>query len=172
MGYKRKNFAEKGWDEKRYKRYFHQNQAEYIRLRLRCVKAYSDGQEFRAIAGQYGVHEQSCRKYVQMYINGGFGALCKATKRKQPTNMTAEQEQAFKEALLHLRPCEVGLSGNIWTGKLMCQYLEQTYGVVYKSGIYDLLERLNLPIFCPSSPALPRPGIPENRGIFGSKSHP
>ena len=26
----------------------------------------------------------------------------------------------------------------------MCQYLEKTYDVVYKSGIYDLLERLNL----------------------------
>ena len=42
------------------------------------------------------------------------------------------------------RPGEVGLEGNIWTGDLMCQYLSKTYGVVYKSGIYDLLERLNL----------------------------
>ncbi len=38
----------------------------------------------------------------------------------------------------------MGLCGNIWTGVLMCQYLKQVYNVVYKSGIYDLLERLNL----------------------------
>jgi hypothetical protein len=38
----------------------------------------------------------------------------------------------------------VGLEGNIWTGTLMRQYLKNTYDVTYKSGIYDLLERLEL----------------------------
>lgn len=144
MGYKRKKFAEKGLNEQAYSRYFHQHQAEYIRIKLRCVKAYGQGMEFAAIAAQYGVHEQSCRKYVNDYLASGFAGLCKATKRKQPTQLSAEQEQSFKQVLLTTRPCEVGLQGNIWTGKLMCQYLEQTYGVVYQSGIYDLLERLNL----------------------------
>jgi len=144
MGYKRRKFAEKGMDTQAYERYFHQNQAEYIRTKLRCVKAYSEGMEFAGISQHYGVHEQSCRKYVNAYLSGGFEGLCKETKRKQPTNLTPEQALSFKGVLLSCRPCEVGLSGNIWTGKVMCQYLLQTYGVVYQSGIYDLLERLDL----------------------------
>lgn len=127
-----------------YERYLHQHQAEYIRTKLRCVKAYSEGMEFAAIAQDYGVHEQSCRKYVNDYLVSGFAGLCKVTKRNQPKQLSQEQEQAFKQVLLTARPCEVGLQGNIWTGKVMCQYLLQTYGVVYQSGIYDLLERLNL----------------------------
>lgn len=144
MGYKRRKFEEKGWDTQLYERYFHQHQAEYIRTKLRCVKAYQEGMEFAAIAQEYGVHEQSCRKYVNDYLVSGFAGLCKATKRNQPKQLSQDQEQAFKQVLLTARPCEVGLQGNIWTGKLMCQYLEQTYGAVYQSGIYDLLERLNL----------------------------
>jgi len=144
MGYKRRKFEEKGWDTQLYERYFHQHQAEYIRTKLRCVKAYREGMEFAAIAQHYGLHEQSCRKYLNEYLSGGFERLCKATRRKQPTNLTQEQALAFKGVLLSSRPCEVGLSGNIWTGKVMCQYLLQTYGVVYQSGIYDLLERLHL----------------------------
>jgi transposase len=45
---------------------------------------------------------------------------------------------------LNQRPADVGLDGNIWTGELMRQYLKNTYDVVYKSGIYDLLERMGL----------------------------
>ena len=39
MGYKRVEFNEKGFDEIRYKKYFSQNQAEYIRRKLRSKLA-------------------------------------------------------------------------------------------------------------------------------------
>lgn len=38
----------------------------------------------------------------------------------------------------------MGLAGNLWTGNLLQAYLKNTYQVAYKSGIYDLLERLQL----------------------------
>ena len=144
MGYKRKAFNAAGFEKADYQRYFHNNQQEYIRLRLRCVKDYAAGLEFSEIAEQRKIHEQSCRSYINMYIAGGFEQLCTPTTRKQPTRLTVEQEAAFKEVLLTKRPEEVGLAGNIWTGDLMCSYLKKTYEVEYKSGIYDLLERLNL----------------------------
>ncbi len=45
MGYKRVKFNKKGFDELEYKKYFSQNQAEYIRIKLRSVKLYSEGIE-------------------------------------------------------------------------------------------------------------------------------
>jgi len=144
MGYKRKAFTDMGFDECAYKRYFHNNQQEYIRLRLRCVKDYADSLEFNEIAVNRDIHEQTCRSYINMYIAGGFKQLCTPIKREQPTLLSPEQEAAFKKVLLDKRPNEVDLEGNIWTGDLMRSYLEKTYGVEYNSGIYDLLERLNL----------------------------
>jgi transposase len=144
MGYNRKKFAERGFDEQAYRRYFRLNQVEYIRKKLRVVKLYASGKEFAAIATQLSIHEQSVRKYVNTYISGGFEALCKPDIRPQPSLLKPEQCEAFKEVLLTKRPCDVGLEGNIWTGKLMCAYLKATYGITYKSGIYDLLERMNL----------------------------
>lgn len=42
------------------------------------------------------------------------------------------------------RPPEEGLEGNFWTGERMRQFLFARYAVRYKSGMYDLLERLGL----------------------------
>lgn len=144
MGYKRKSFEEKGFDEKAYKSYFHKNQEEYIRKKLRSVELYHEGKEFAEIAELLGMHSMVIRKYINDYIKLGFSGLCKAIKRPHKTYLNESQNTAFKEVLLSKRPEEVGMEGNIWTGKLMCAYLEKTYGVIYKKGIYDLLERLGL----------------------------
>jgi transposase len=144
MGYKRIKFAQKGFDESEYKRYFHQNQSEYLRIRLRSVFLYHQGKEFEEISIKLSIHHQSVRKYVNLYISGGFKELCKEVIRPKKSQLTVIESQSFKEILLTKRPFEVGLEGNIWTGKIMCQYLKETYEVDYKSGIYDLLERLNL----------------------------
>lgn len=144
MGYKRIKFAQKGFDESEYKRYFHQNQSEYLRIRLRSVFLYHQGKEFEEISIKLSIHHQSVRKYVNLYISGGFKELCKEVIRPKKSQLIVIESQSFKEILLTKRPFEVGLEGNIWTGKIMCQYLKETYEVDYKSGIYDLLERLNL----------------------------
>jgi transposase len=144
MGYKRKKFEARGFDELKYRRYFHNNQQEYVRMRLRCLAAYAEGMEFRAISEKYQIHEQSCRSYINMYIEGGFEKICAPIERNQPKRLSAEEEQSFKQTLLSKRPTEVGLQGNIWTGDIMCQYIKQRYKVEYRKGIYDLLKRLNL----------------------------
>ena len=144
MGYKRAKFIKKGFDQGEYKKYFSQNQAEYIRIKLRSVKLYNDGNEFETVAKMLLIHQQSVRTYVDVYIKGGFEELCKKVKRPQSSLLIESQSKEFKSVLLSKRPSEVGLVGNIWTGQIMCKYLKGTYNVGYKSGIYDLLERLNL----------------------------
>lgn len=115
-----------------------------MRKRLNVVKAYHAGEDFDAIRAQQGVSVQSARKYVNEFIEGGIEYLCRKTVRNQPGKLTAIQEAAFKTTLLTKKPKDAGMEGNIWTGRLMRDHIRHTYGVSYKGGIYDLLERLNL----------------------------
>lgn len=139
-----KKIDSKGFEEKEYQKWYSRHQQEYLRKRLRVVKSYCSGQSSTEVAKANELSENTCRTYLKMYLTGGFKNLCALIKRPKATNLTKTQETAFKSVLLSSRPNEVGLEGNIWTGDLMCQYLSKTYEVSYKSGIYDLLERMNL----------------------------
>lgn len=93
---------------------------------------------------KHRLSDPTCRSYVNIYLQGGLEGLCSYIERPRSCALSDEQAAAFKRVLLERRPAEVGLEGNIWTGELMRRYLLNTFGVTYKSGIYDLLERLNL----------------------------
>jgi hypothetical protein len=71
LAYKRSKFEQKGFDEKTYNRFFHQKQAEYIRVKLRSVKLYHEGNSFEKVAQILSIHHQSVRKYVNIYIANG-----------------------------------------------------------------------------------------------------
>jgi transposase len=144
MGYSRKQFLAKGFDETDWQKCFHRHQQAYIRLKLACVKSYAEGSTPAQIAGQLSVSRLSVRQYITQYLRGGLVGLCQPTRRPQPSLLTPSQALAFKTVLLSSPPQDHGLEGRIWTGHLMKQYLKNTYQVDYRSGVYDLLERLNL----------------------------
>jgi transposase len=141
---KRTAFTEKGFDEKTYERYYHQHQIAYIRTRLRCVKLYSEGESFSAIAEKLNIGDRSVRNNINLYLTAGYKGITTRFTRKQPKQLTPSEESSFKQIILSTKPSDHGYNGNIWTGQLMIAYIEKTYQVTYKSGIYDLLERLNL----------------------------
>ena len=137
-------FEKRGLDLIHWQQQMHRHPQEYIRRKLRVVHAYAQGQSVKTLAQALAIHPNTLRHYITTYCLGGFELLCQPEKRKQPKRLTPQQEADFKQILLNKRPNECGLTGNIWTGQLMCQYLTATYQVDYHSGIYDLLERLNL----------------------------
>lgn len=144
MGKLRQKFGQKGFDEKEYQSYFHQHQSEYIRKKLRIIKLYHEKMETKQISQELNVNAQSINKYITTYISGGFNLVCQKDKRPREGFLTQEQALEFKKIILSKRPFEMGLKGNIWTGEIMREYLKKTYSISYKSGIYDLLDRLNL----------------------------
>ena len=83
--------------------YFHQHGLEYIRLRLRCVKLFEEGKDFPRIAQTFGIHIKSCRKYLNIYLLGGFELLCQPSSRSQPSALNAVQQAAFKKNLTYDR---------------------------------------------------------------------
>ena len=137
-------FQKRGLDLTEWKRAMHRHPHEYIRRKLRVIDAYHKNPSVQTVAAQVNLHPRTIRAYLNTYIEGGILTLCLPEKRSRPTNLTPAQETAFKHELLHSRPVDHGLEGNMWTGKLMRKYLKQTYSVDYRAGIYDLLERLNL----------------------------
>lgn len=144
MGYSRKQFEASGLDEADWQKCFHRHQKAYIRLKLLCVRSYAAGNCPEQIAADLSLSKLSVRRHITAYLRGGLAGLCQPTRRKQPSLLTPAQEQAFKAVLLSSSPQDHGLEGCIWTGQLMKQYLHNTYRVAYRSGVYDLLERLGL----------------------------
>lgn len=144
MGYSRKQIQALGFDEVEWQHYYHRRQQSYIRLKLQSIKLYWEGQSVEAIAQALHLSSKSIRLYLRQYLQSGLAGLAQPTQRPQPSSLSVEQQAAFKRTLLTSCPQDHGLEGRIWTGHQMKQYLKNTYQVDYKSGIYDLLERLNL----------------------------
>jgi transposase len=144
MGYSRKQFQAVGFDEAEWQNYYHRRQQSYLRVKLLSIKRYWEGHRVLAIAQELGLSSKSIRQYLRQYLHSGLAGLSQPTQRPQPSALTQAQAAAFKTTLLTSCPQDHGLEGRIWTGHQMKQYLNNTYQVAYKSGIYDLLERLNL----------------------------
>lgn len=141
---KRSKFDALGFDKSTWYKYYHQHQKSYIRVRLNCIKHFAGGHDFAAVSTHLGIGIDTVRNIVNIYLSGGYAALVAPTVRPQPTLLTAEQTAEFRLTILKTHPTEHGFESNMWTGNIMIDYLKKTYNVTYKSGIYDLLDRLNL----------------------------
>lgn len=84
MGYSRKQFLAKGFEETDWQKYFHRNQQAYIRLKLTCVKSYAEGKLPAQIAESLSLSRLSVRRYITQYLLGGLVGLCQPTRRPQP----------------------------------------------------------------------------------------
>jgi len=144
MNHIRKLFLAKGFNEDEYNRAYHRCQIEYLRVRLRCVKAFADGHEFDTLPKVVSKSLTTCRNYINLYLEGGLPLLLQPVTRAQPESLGKEQQAEFKAVILTTRPSDHGIEGNIWTAERMKKFIHARYGVEYKSGIYDLLERLGL----------------------------
>jgi transposase len=141
---KRSQFDAIGFTKAVWYKHYHQHQTSYIRTRLNCIKYFAAGYDFAAVAAHLGIGRQAVRNAVNAYITGGYAAVVKRISRPQPTFLTPAQTADFRNIILTTHPTEHGFSANIWTASVMIDYIKQTYNVTYKTGIYDLLDRLNL----------------------------
>jgi transposase len=141
---KKLELEKKGFDETVWNKFFHRHQQEYIRKRLRAVKLFAENIEVSAICEQLEINKNSLYLFIRIYLAEGFKGLCRQTTRNHKTRLTTEQELSFKQTIVSKAPFECAFEGNLWTGELMRQFIKREFGIDYKSGIYDLLDRLNL----------------------------
>lgn len=141
---KKLELEKKGFDEAVWNKFFRRYQQEYIRKRLRAVKLFAENIEVSVICEQLEINKNSFYLFIRIYLAEGFTGLCRRTVRNHKTRLTKEQELGFKQTIVAKVPFECDLEGSIWTGELMRQFISREFGIDYKSGIYDLLDRLNL----------------------------
>jgi hypothetical protein len=86
MGYSRKQFEAKGFDETAWQGYFHRHQQLYIRLKLQCVKSYALGKSPEQISTAFSLSGLIVRRYIATYLRIRLCGLCQPTKRAQPSH--------------------------------------------------------------------------------------
>ena len=132
------------FDEVQWSQYFRANQQEYLRKRLRTVKLFAENNDVATIAKTLSLNQNTVYGFLKLYLKEGFKGLCRQAIRPKPTRLTTAQELSFKQTIVSKAPFECGLEGNLWTGELMRQFIRREFKVEFLSGIYDLLDRLNL----------------------------
>jgi transposase len=120
-------FAKRGLDLQDWQRQMHRHPQEYIRRKLRTIRLYDQSGDIPAICEQIQISLPTARRYIKTYTQKGFDGLCAAEKRARKTRLTTQQEADFKKTLLTTRPTD-----------------HQLEGFIYRGGIYDLLQRLDL----------------------------
>lgn len=141
---KKTEFDKLGFDHAKWSKYFQRYQQEYIRKRLRAIKLFAENTAVSTICQTLPLNKNTFYLFVNLYLKEGFEGLCRPALRPKPTLLSPAQELSFKQTILTKAPFECALEGNIWNGGLMREFIKREFAVHYKSGIYDLLDRLNL----------------------------
>lgn len=140
----RYEFDQKVFDQRQWSQYFRTHQQEYLRKRLRTVKLFAENHSVAAIAKTLLLNKNTVYIFLKLYLQEGFEGLCRPAIRPKQTRLTTARELSFKHTIVSKAPFECGLEGNLWTGALMREFIKREFGVEFLSGIYDLLDRLNL----------------------------
>ena len=96
--------------------------------RLHGVLLIAQGISCRRVAHLLGDSPRTVQYWVHRFESEGFAGLVDGERSGRPTRLSDEQ---LDEIGLALRkpPSDVGLSANLWDGKLLSSYIAQKYNV-------------------------------------------
>jgi transposase len=117
-------------------------------LRLRAVAALVSGRDREDVAAMFQVSLKAVDGWWAKWLAGGRQALLAQPRGRRPGEHqvldTAEQ-QAIRQAILDHRPCDVGLSGQLWTRGLVGELIAKLYRVrLTEPGVGKYLRRWGL----------------------------
>lgn len=138
---------EKGYEIKEWKRYYHNNQQEYIRKRLRFIAGCVDLeanlnrvqlQSKYEIYGRFDI-------WIEAFLSGGLKKLCQPIKRKFKNRINDIQKQELAQIILTQTPKDIGIDRNLWTAEVIIELIKTKWNIDYKdSRIYEILDDLGL----------------------------
>ncbi len=117
-------------------------------LRLRAVAALVAGRDREDVAAVFGVSLKAVDGWWVKWLAGGREALVMRPRGKPVGvhQVLGEAEQgAVRQAVLDHRPCDVGLSGQLWTRRLVGELIVKLYRVrLTEPGVGTYLKRWGL----------------------------
>lgn len=138
-------------------------------LRLRAVAALVTGRDRGDVAAVFGVSLKAVDGWWAKWLAGGRDALAMRPRGKPVGvhQVLGEAEQAaVRQAVLDHRPCDLGLSGQLWTRRLVGDLIAKLYRVrLTEPGVGKYLKRWGLSFQRPDKRAVEQDPRPWRAGI-------
>jgi transposase len=136
---------EKRFSEEEWQKLFYKHQQQSRRRRLKAIQALQAGESRTAVMEKLGCSRQSLISWIDCYCQGGLEALVAPTTVTRKQRLSPSQKAALKQMLLEQKPSDYGIERQIWTGKTICEVIQQRWQVELKdSRIYDILKEIGL----------------------------
>lgn len=110
-----------------------------------AIKYLYEGKSRREVTELLGCTYKTLTTWLDKYIKNGLLGLTVPIRHKVACRLSEAQRQELKEMLLFSKPTDYGIDRNIWTGKIICNVIQQKWGVELKnSRVYEILDELHL----------------------------
>jgi transposase len=111
-------------------------------VRLYAIYQIRLGRMAEELEGLYNVSHKSICNWVHSYNRYGINGLKDKPRSGRPSRLDEEQQKKLKEAIMD-KPEKFGYASGVWSGPIVIDYIENTFGVSYKKAqVYNLLRKL------------------------------
>ena len=111
-------------------------------VRLYAVYQIKLGRNAEELEELYNVSYKSICNWVYRYNRYGIDGLKEKIRSGRPSRLSEEQQKKLKE-VINDKPEKFGYRSGVWSGPLVIDYVQNTFGVSYKKAqIYNLLHKL------------------------------
>ena len=100
--------------------------------RLHALLLVSQGMTVQEAANFLGDSPRTIQYWVRRFDNNGCDGLREAQRPGRPSRLQPDQIADIHAALQH-KPCEHGLTGNLWDGQTLATYIESKFAVELKA---------------------------------------
>jgi transposase len=113
-------------------------------IRLYAVYQIKLGRKAEDLECLYNVSHKSICNWVHSYNLYGIKGLKDKPRSGRPPRLNDEQQRKVKEVVMD-KPEKFGYASGVWSGPLVIDYIQNTFGISYKKAqIYNLLRGLGL----------------------------
>ncbi|NEO74638.1 IS630 family transposase [Moorena sp. SIO3H5] len=125
---------------------YYTHQQEYLRKRLRAIKAVYEGQSRYQVCRSLGCSYNALTKWIDVVLLHGLAKLVAPIKHPNtPQRLSSEQKKELKRMILEKSPRDYGIVRNLWTADIMIEVIQSRWNISLKSSrIYEILEELGL----------------------------
>ena len=141
----RKVLEVKGYTPEQIKLLFNKDDRYKIGIRLYAVYQVSLGKSSRSLEELYNTSFKQITNWVHRFEAEGLDGLRDKPGRGRKKRLSEEQEAMIRHLLLEESPLDHHYNTNTWTGPLLRDWIEKTFGITFKKAqIYNVIKSLGL----------------------------
>jgi len=123
------------------------NPQEYIRKRLKVIKALWEGESIASVKETYKVHPTQYNKWIKtiatLGVDEGLREIAKKMTINRERKLNEEQQRELRDILENKRPYDFGYVGNVFTGKILVDIIKNRFNKeVSDQTVYNLLKHM------------------------------